>query len=177
MLATHPEVTMHQTPIVNRDLGITCGKPFSVSTICVLDAGESDLLTIDSNLLSKLWMKGLMTFRLRPQYMQRSVFLAILLSGLMVFSGLLEVTENNELDLLSDDDAKLSSNRSNLLAKVGTNGNDELITLAGANQFNYFIGSDLGAQITFTCKSLLHHLHRTISTSLQWIQQERGNGQ
>lgn len=50
MLATHPEVTMHQTPVVNRDLGITCGKPFSVSTICVLDAGESDLLTIDSNL-------------------------------------------------------------------------------------------------------------------------------
>ena len=54
----------------------------------------------------------------------------------MVFSGLLELTENNEIESLSDDDAKLSSNRSNLLAKVGTNGNDELITLAGANQFN-----------------------------------------
>ena len=91
-----------------------------------------------------------MTFRLRRQYMQRSMFLAILLSSLMVFSGLLELTENNELQVLSEDEAKLSSNRSNLLAKVGTNGNDELITLAGANQFNYFIGSDLGAQITFT---------------------------
>lgn len=53
--------------------------------------------------------------------MQRSVLLAILLSGLMVCSGLLELTENNEIELLSDDDAKLSSNRSNLLAKVGTN--------------------------------------------------------
>ena len=50
MSATHPEVTMHQTMNVNRELGTVCGKPFSVSTICILDAGESDLLTLDSNL-------------------------------------------------------------------------------------------------------------------------------
>ena len=46
----HPEVIMHRLPIVNRELGIACGKPFSVSTVPVIDAGSSDLLTLDSNL-------------------------------------------------------------------------------------------------------------------------------
>jgi large subunit ribosomal protein L30e len=46
----HPEVIMHRLGIVNRELGIACGKPFSVSTVTVTDAGNSDLLTIDSNL-------------------------------------------------------------------------------------------------------------------------------
>ena len=48
--ASHPEVTMHQARLVNRELGIACGKPFSISTITVVDAGESDLLSLDSNL-------------------------------------------------------------------------------------------------------------------------------
>ncbi|MCH1541025.1 MAG: 50S ribosomal protein L30e [Candidatus Poseidonia sp.] len=47
--ATHPEVTMFRSNMVNRELGIACGKPFSVSTIAVIEAGDSDLLTLDSN--------------------------------------------------------------------------------------------------------------------------------
>ena len=50
LAAKHPEVTMHRTMIVNRDLGVASGKPFSVSTITVIDAGASDLLTLDSNI-------------------------------------------------------------------------------------------------------------------------------
>lgn len=48
--ARHPEVTMFRTTMVNRELGIACGKPFPVSTISIIDAGESDLLTLESNL-------------------------------------------------------------------------------------------------------------------------------
>ncbi|MDP6200338.1 MAG: 50S ribosomal protein L30e, partial [Candidatus Poseidonia sp.] len=48
--AAHPEVTMHRARMVNRELGIACGKPFSVSTITVLDAGDSDLMALDANL-------------------------------------------------------------------------------------------------------------------------------
>lgn len=48
--ARHPEVTKFRAGLVNRELGIACGKPFSVSTICVIDAGDSDLLTLDSNI-------------------------------------------------------------------------------------------------------------------------------
>lgn len=48
--ASHPEVTMYRTSQVNRELGVACGKPFSVSTICVVDAGDSSLLTLDNNI-------------------------------------------------------------------------------------------------------------------------------
>ena len=48
--AKHPEVTIHRNVMVNRDLGVASGKPFSVSTITVINAGESDLLTLDGNL-------------------------------------------------------------------------------------------------------------------------------
>ena len=48
--AGHPEVTIHRTTLVNRDLGVASGKPFSISTITVLDAGESELVTLSSNL-------------------------------------------------------------------------------------------------------------------------------
>jgi ribosomal protein L30E len=41
---------MHRARMVNRELGIACGKPFSVSTITVLDAGDSELLSLDSNI-------------------------------------------------------------------------------------------------------------------------------
>ncbi len=47
--ASHPEVSMHRARMVNRELGIACGKPFSVSTITILDAGDSDLMALDSN--------------------------------------------------------------------------------------------------------------------------------
>jgi len=50
LAAKHPEVTIHRTGIVNRDLGVASGKPFSVSTITVINAGDSDLLTLDGNL-------------------------------------------------------------------------------------------------------------------------------
>ena len=48
--AKHPEVTVHQAHIVNRDLGVACGKPFSISALCVVDAGESELLQLDDNM-------------------------------------------------------------------------------------------------------------------------------
>ena len=41
---------MHRTGLVNRDLGVASGKPFSISTITVIDAGDSDLLTLNNNL-------------------------------------------------------------------------------------------------------------------------------
>ncbi len=50
LAAKHPEVTIHRTLMVNRDLGVASGKPFSISTITVVDAGDSDLLTLNSNL-------------------------------------------------------------------------------------------------------------------------------
>ena len=43
-------ITMYRVDIVNRELGALCGKPFPVSTIAVLDAGRSKLLSLKSNL-------------------------------------------------------------------------------------------------------------------------------
>jgi len=48
--ANHPEVTKFRSTLVNRELGIAGSKPFSVSTISVIDAGESDLLQLESNI-------------------------------------------------------------------------------------------------------------------------------
>jgi large subunit ribosomal protein L30e len=48
--ARHPEVTKFRASMVNRELGIACGKPFGVSTISIIDAGESDLLTLETNI-------------------------------------------------------------------------------------------------------------------------------
>lgn len=48
--ASHPDVVKHRIPMVNRDLGTACAKPFSVSTVCILDAGKSDLLSLSTNL-------------------------------------------------------------------------------------------------------------------------------
>jgi ribosomal protein L30E len=50
LAAKHPEVSIHRAMLVNRDLGVAVGKPFSISTICVVDAGDSDLLGLESNL-------------------------------------------------------------------------------------------------------------------------------
>ena len=48
--ANHPEVAKFRAGMVNRELGIACSKPFSVSTISIIDAGESDLLQLETNL-------------------------------------------------------------------------------------------------------------------------------
>jgi|TARA_B100001996_G_C18622971_1_gene578523 large subunit ribosomal protein L30e len=50
LAAKHPEVTMHRTGMVNRELGVASGKPFSVAAITVIDAGESELLTLQANI-------------------------------------------------------------------------------------------------------------------------------
>jgi ribosomal protein L30E len=36
--------------MVNRQLGAACAKPFPVSALCVIDPGQSDLLTLNPNL-------------------------------------------------------------------------------------------------------------------------------
>ena len=48
--ARHPDVPMHRTDWVNRELGAACAKPFTVSTICVLGEGGSELLTLQPNM-------------------------------------------------------------------------------------------------------------------------------
>ena len=45
----HPDIPLHQVQMVNRELGAACAKPFAVSSICVVDAGDSDLLTLRPN--------------------------------------------------------------------------------------------------------------------------------
>ena len=47
--ANHPEVTKFRAGMVNRELGIACSKPFAVSTISIIDAGDSDLLQLETN--------------------------------------------------------------------------------------------------------------------------------
>ncbi|MEC7686315.1 MAG: 50S ribosomal protein L30e [Candidatus Thermoplasmatota archaeon] len=45
----HPDVPVHQVAMVNGQLGAACAKPFPVSALCVIDAGQSDLLSLSSN--------------------------------------------------------------------------------------------------------------------------------
>ena len=47
---SHPSIPMQQVAMVNRQLGAACGKPFPVSSLCILDAGISDLLQLAPNL-------------------------------------------------------------------------------------------------------------------------------
>ena len=47
---SHPSVPIHQVTMVNRQLGAACGKPFPVSSLCVIDPGQSDLLQLAPNL-------------------------------------------------------------------------------------------------------------------------------
>ena len=47
--AKHPGIVKHQSRLVNRELGVACGKPFAVSTIAVIDGGESDILSLEGN--------------------------------------------------------------------------------------------------------------------------------
>ncbi|MFQ3321278.1 MAG: large subunit ribosomal protein L30e [Candidatus Thalassarchaeaceae archaeon] len=45
----HPDVTVHQVTMVNRQLGAACAKPFPVSALCIIDPGQSELLTLSQN--------------------------------------------------------------------------------------------------------------------------------
>ena len=45
----YPDMLVYRTNMVNRELGAACGKPFSVSTIAVIDAGKSTLMSLKSN--------------------------------------------------------------------------------------------------------------------------------
>jgi|TARA_B110000967_G_C18891155_1_gene567489 large subunit ribosomal protein L30e len=45
----HPDVTIHQVTMVNRQLGAACAKPFPVSALCIIDPGQSELLTLSQN--------------------------------------------------------------------------------------------------------------------------------
>ena len=45
-----PAIPVHQVSMVNRQLGAACGKPFPVSSLCIVDAGQSDLLQLLPNL-------------------------------------------------------------------------------------------------------------------------------
>ena len=47
---SHPDVTVHQVTMVNSQLGAACAKPFPVSALCIVDPGQSDLLSLSSNL-------------------------------------------------------------------------------------------------------------------------------
>ncbi len=50
LTSSHPDVPVHQVMMVNRQLGAACAKPFPVSALCVIDPGQSDLLTLNPNL-------------------------------------------------------------------------------------------------------------------------------
>ena len=45
----HPDIPVHRVEMVNRQLGAACAKPFPVSALCILDPGQSDLLTLTHN--------------------------------------------------------------------------------------------------------------------------------
>ncbi len=45
----HPDVPVHQVQMVNSQLGSACAKPFPVSALCVIDPGQSDLLSLSPN--------------------------------------------------------------------------------------------------------------------------------
>ena len=47
---SHPDVPVHQVAMVNGQLGAACAKPFPVSALCIIDAGQSDLLSLSSNI-------------------------------------------------------------------------------------------------------------------------------
>ena len=47
---SHPDVPVHQVAMVNWQLGAACAKPFPVSALCIIDAGQSDLLSLSSNI-------------------------------------------------------------------------------------------------------------------------------
>ena len=47
---SHPDVPVPQVAMVNGQLGAACATPFPVSALCIIDAGQSDLLSLSSNI-------------------------------------------------------------------------------------------------------------------------------
>ena len=45
-----PDVPVLLVAMVNGQLGAACAKPFPVSALCIIDAGQSDLLSLSSNI-------------------------------------------------------------------------------------------------------------------------------
>ena len=50
MSDSHQNIIVHRVGMVNRQLGAACAKPFPVSALCVIDPGQSELLSLQSNL-------------------------------------------------------------------------------------------------------------------------------
>ena len=50
LASNHPYIPVHRLQMVNRELGSACAKPFAVSSICIIDAGQSELMSLDHNL-------------------------------------------------------------------------------------------------------------------------------
>ena len=50
LTTSHPDIPIHQVTMVNRQLGAACAKPFPVSALCIIDPGQSELLTLSTNL-------------------------------------------------------------------------------------------------------------------------------
>ena len=50
MSDSHPNIIVHRVGMVNRQLGAACAKPFPVRALCVIDPGQSELLSLQSNL-------------------------------------------------------------------------------------------------------------------------------
>ncbi len=51
IIDSHPGVTVHRVEnMVNRQLGAACARPFSVSALCIIDPGQSELLSLQHNL-------------------------------------------------------------------------------------------------------------------------------
>ena len=49
---SHPSVPIHQVTMVNRQLGAACGKPFPVSSLCVIDPGTERFTAVSPKRLS-----------------------------------------------------------------------------------------------------------------------------
>ncbi len=47
---SHPSIPVHRISMVNRQLGAACARPFSVSALCIVDPGQSELLSLQHNL-------------------------------------------------------------------------------------------------------------------------------
>tara|TARA_B100000214_G_scaffold328577_1_gene267795 strand:+ start:1363 stop:1659 length:297 start_codon:yes stop_codon:yes gene_type:complete len=47
---SHPSVPVHRVQMVNRQLGAACARPFSISALCIIDAGQSELMSLKHNI-------------------------------------------------------------------------------------------------------------------------------
>ena len=47
---SHPGVPVHRVQMVNRQLGAACARPFSISALCIIDPGQSELMSLQHNI-------------------------------------------------------------------------------------------------------------------------------